>query len=1150
MAHALLFMDAAEAKRKGTLSHRAPTFDLYESENLQSVGLCEKIQKLSYPKYLPRPMDINSVQALAVKLALIQFYEAKGWKKEMSVTELIKNELYRKTKTNKNPFGGFIIGDGTGVGKTRELAAFVISVILLEKSLADVQRRVGASIFGHDTAAVLNAVKNGTWCREPFFIWFTCSKPLFNSCQQGMREVVTNSHSKTDSWKSTGHADRPSKFQGDGKTGYMKISATNAVTGAQDDVTIRFFRLQDVKEYVNNSGACAIKYFTAMPSIIFMTYADLNANLEFVLKFLTGSTDIDSNVVTPIDNFVTAILCDEFHQPKNISDAFRGELEVMWNEEDNRVLRNSPRPPNPSVSELVGRFKRAMAADKKFKAKRIKKKKEGGANNTSTSHFLSLLQQSDSFRLFMEVMKYDSFSIMASATPFQSNADLHSVDHILRRSTPAYTSIAGFKKGTGNATTPDAIAENSEYVTVFLEQVVMLLRNRGQLVSRCISIANVECSIVNCNTTPLQKFAVDELSSYCLNAKQVLCDCKDAGIALADALNHITDESDEDIIPINKARMLVAEINSNKASSSTLSFGKRKRVGEEEGSSENEQSYLLGKMDGRFKAVLVEEGDVAHDGRSTLENVLKEAYDADTNKKNAVLSMSGEAGALHKRGVIDDNSNSGLTSASEIAAQEVCDIMHGQQQPQTFSAAEEVFHEPWFKELRRQYSINTASTSVAACKSVLLSVKAHAVTDAIKRLRMSPEDKKAVMSLEQTGDSFLTNLAARVLKAPITFTPPSPPTATASAKNDIFGLVDVGVFDSSPLANTIFSGYRLLCRAVAMDTTFKFKTGKNKTAFVLLLPAIPPVEPLMAICGNPLDSIVQSVGEKRHAEITNRKLCSRITHRGMMLVRPNLKTLNTNKCIDSFNNTKEVDVIVLGPKGSTGLSLHDSKSNDVAAKRIHCLLDVPYNAIAFLQTIGRTNRNGQISVPHFLIFSSDSPAERRFFDSLENRVKDSKAGTYADRYSNNSISITTAISREQFLDKGLVLKTMGNVIRIVASDMTQVDLIDTFSKMMLATKSGSMAFVEGLNPTNGTFVEIVTLALHITLVTLGEQNKILSPDHLDRALSFAALLKDQMLFFIAAAASKFAYSNMCLHLIHYVSGEQLEAEHRRVGDIE
>lgn len=394
MTHSLIFMDEAEADRRGTRTHREPTFNLYESEKLQSVGLCEKIQKLSHPKYLPRPMDINSVQAHAVKLALIQFYEGKGWKKELSVTELIKNELHRRTKTNKKPFGGFIIGDGTGVGKTRELAAFVISVILLEKSLTDVQRRVGVSIID-DASAVYNAVKKGTWCREPFFIWLTCSKPLFKSCQEGMREVVTNSHRKTDSWKNTNHADHPSKFQGGGKTGFMTISTTNAATGEQEDVNIRFFRLQDIKEYIKTlpgSEGCASQYFTATPSILFMTYADLNANLEFVLKFLTGGTDIDSNVVTPIDNFVTGILCDEFHQPKNISDAFRGELEVTWNEEDNRVLRNSPRPPNPSLSQIVGRFKRAMSVDKKFKAKRIKKNK-GGANSISTTHFLSLLQQ-------------------------------------------------------------------------------------------------------------------------------------------------------------------------------------------------------------------------------------------------------------------------------------------------------------------------------------------------------------------------------------------------------------------------------------------------------------------------------------------------------------------------------------------------------------------------------------------------------------------------------------------------------------------------------------------------------------------------------------------------------------------------------------
>ena len=142
-----------------------------------------------------------------------------------------------------------------------------------------------------------------------------------------------------------------------------------------------------------------------------------------------------------------------------------------------------------------------------------------------------------------------------------------------------------------------------------------------------------------------------------------------------------------------------------------------------------------------------------------------------------------------------------------------------------------------------------------------------------------------------------------------------------------------------------------------MASTIKFKTGPcgSKSAYIMLVPTPPPVEPLVALSGNSLDTIAQSVGETKHAEITNRKMCSRISSRVMMVFRPNQKTINTNRCVNEFNNAHEVDVMMLGPKGSTGLSLHDSQCNAVAAKRVHCLLDVPYNATSFLQTIGRTH---------------------------------------------------------------------------------------------------------------------------------------------------------------------------------------------------
>nr|BDT63519.1 MAG: wsv026-like protein [Pasiphaea japonica whispovirus] len=1114
MAHGLLFMEEEDAREVGTLIHQPPTFHMYESENLQSVGLCDTITNNNvYPKYLPRPMDINSVQALAVRLALVQLYKGRGWKKSMSISVLIKHEQKRKVKKNKIPCGGFIIGDGTGVGKTREIAAFVVSVILYEKALSDVQKTVGPSIFGHDATAIMNA---GLWRRAPFFIWLTCSRTLFDSCQQGMREVVTNSRTGACySWEKWYCSNKPVRFRNDGKTGFMTINTTNTMTQAIDTINIRFLCLQDVKNYVNERGWSdgVSDYLTASPSILFMTYADLNANLEFVLKFLTGGTNIDSNMVTPIDNYVTAILCDEFHQPRNISDAFRAELEKTWKEEDYTVLHNILRKANPSVSEVVTRFRDAMANDKQFKTKRIKCRKKS-AGKITTSNFLHLLRQSDSFRLFIEVMKYDSFYIMASATPFQSNADLHLIDHIFRRSAPAYTRIAAFN-GTGNSTTPDAIAEDSEYATVFLEQAVKLLKNRGQLVSRCISIANVECSVVNCNATPFQKFAMDELSSYCINARQLLIDCKEVGHFVMDAFNKIAERENSNTISLKKARCLIDEINSNVRGKNTLA------------TTNKEMDYILLKIDDRFKVVLVEEEDVGHDGETTIETILQEALDSYRNKNDAMQQISTEEEEDvigHELYDIIQEQEQNVKHIRKIKSDDACQLIPSSH------VTENIFIAPWFEKLKKQYFINTASTSVSACKSALLTVKSHAVIQAIQKLRKTPEDKKAVMSLEQTGDSYLTNLSTRICDA----CRKRKMQTSENVREEHYGLVDTGVYDSSPLANTIFSGYRLLCRAVAMSSTFKFKIKQkpNSVAYVILLPIMPPIEPLVALSGNPIDSIVQTVGESNHAEITNRKLCSRNTARGMILIKPNTKTANTNKCIDSFNNTKQVDVIMLGPKGSTGLSLHDSKSNSVAAKRIHCLLDVPYNAIAFLQTIGRTHRNGQATVPHYLIFSTDSPAERRFFDSLENRVKDSKAGTYADRYSNNSISITSAICREQFLDKGLVLKTAGNVIRVVACDLTPVEMIDIFAKMMLPIRKGGVAFVEGLDIKNGIFIETVTLALHITLVVLGEQNKIGSVQHLSHALSFASTLRQQVIFSIASSAAKFAYSNLCLHLVH------------------
>ncbi|AUO15070.1 WSSV261 [White spot syndrome virus] len=45
---------------------------------------------------------------------------------------------------------------------------------------------------------------------------------------------------------------------------------------------------------------------------------------------------------------------------------------------------------------------------------------------------------------------------------------------------------------------------------------------------------------------------------------------------------------------------------------------------------------------------------------------------------------------------------------------------------------------------------------------------------------------------------------------------------------------------------------------------------------------------------------------------------------------------------------------------------------------------------------------------------------------------------------------------EQFIDQGLVLKTMGNIVQIVTASMTKVHLMEHFSKMMMRTNRGGL----------------------------------------------------------------------------------------------
>ncbi|KAK3895666.1 hypothetical protein Pcinc_000589 [Petrolisthes cinctipes] len=261
-----------------------------------------------------------------------------------------------------------------------------------------------------------------------------------------------------------------------------------------------------------------VRYMMMTPTVLFMTYADLMCNLATVLRFLFG--DLDNNFSIP-DTFVTSILCDEFHTPNNISEKMRAFLAHIWEEENRLHLDGSVGGgSSSSVTNTILRLK-SLFDDRN---KKRNQRRSGGDNNRKKSgggvieKFLGTLSRADSFRLLLELIKRETFFLMASAMPFQGNKDLHSIDHILRCIVPTYTTSCTALMGVGKAN-PDAIADASEYSTLFLEDVVQMLGNRGCFVSRSISLEGVDSSVVNCAITPLQRFAIDDISAFFMEMK-------------------------------------------------------------------------------------------------------------------------------------------------------------------------------------------------------------------------------------------------------------------------------------------------------------------------------------------------------------------------------------------------------------------------------------------------------------------------------------------------------------------------------------------------------------------------------------------------------------------------------------------------------
>ena len=467
---------------------------------------------------------------------------------------------------------------------------------------------------------------------------------------------------------------------------------------------------------------------TLTPTVLFMTYDDLNCNLPILLRFLFG--DYENNFSKP-DTFLTALLCDEFHTPCNISDTLRGFLEGVWNEEDMRHQENQSRHQRPAVVETITRLKNSFDRKRKNNAysRKVRRKSPSSSSVSGIEKFLGTLGKADSFRLLVELLKYDTFFLMASATPFKGTDDLHSIDHIIRGVVPAYTSSCIAWKGAGKSN-PSAIADASEYSTVFLEDIVKLLGNRGYFVSRSISLENVESSVVNCAITPLQKFAMDELSAYFMEMKKLLSDVISIGKALRSLLSSLPS-------PLTESSVKAA----------TKQINEGKVIGND----------LIEKIDHRMKIVILKATDSSStDSNITIpfliENLM--AGDASQEQKNLYANTNnhrgGEISLKNKREEemgehTGEEAEEGVVPEEEEECVSFIDKLFSGTGllPEKSTSASPYSNNccsaPIVKEVLSkkltQYKASMACKTVAACKAALLFIKSRSIPETVRRLR-------------------------------------------------------------------------------------------------------------------------------------------------------------------------------------------------------------------------------------------------------------------------------------------------------------------------------------------------------------------------------------------------------------------------------
>ncbi|GAB1353145.1 hypothetical protein MASR1M12_18790 [Erysipelotrichia bacterium] len=148
----------------------------------------------------------------------------------------------------------------------------------------------------------------------------------------------------------------------------------------------------------------------------------------------------------------------------------------------------------------------------------------------------------------------------------------------------------------------------------------------------------------------------------------------------------------------------------------------------------------------------------------------------------------------------------------------------------------------------------------------------------------------------------------------------------------------------------------------------------------------------------PLDMILNHFGPDAVAEITGRT--TRVVWREIDGTTKRVKENRSKRHSEAEENdfmSGKKRILVFSEAGGTGRSFHADMSKKNQQHRIHYLVQAGWRADAAIQGLGRSHRTNEASQPHYVLCSTDVPAQVRFTSTIARRLDQLGALTRGQR---------------------------------------------------------------------------------------------------------------------------------------------------------